>query len=682
MSHFTDADKEFLLEILETAPVKRPIEDIAVWVEGRRILPPSTPIPGPWRNNVTPYGIEIMNSLSPNSGIERVTIEKCRKVGLTTIIENVVAYYMLENPSEILYTTASEELAKDWGDNKIMKVIETLDGLDRITVNSTNAKSRRSADKTLKKEYIGGKLDIMSSNSKSARRQLDKRCLFIDEVDGVEAITTTGEGKWTEILFGHTASWGNRRKIALFGSPTVDETSLTQEYYKQGDCRRFMVPCPYCGELIELKLDIESSSVYGLKEETLAGKIIGAHYICERCGEPIRNEQKLEMYSDHPRCLKHPEKEIEKYRWEPTKEPEDSAWRSYHLNALYSPIGMLTFTDVAKARAKAEAGDDEDRRSYVNIYEGNAYKQKGIRPAFAKMLEHRGTYSRGTVPPGVLFLTMACDVQRGSENRRDNPPRIELEVMGTGIGYKTWSIDYRVFEGPLDDPYAGAWEDMYQWMKGTDGKVGLFYNKEGYPFQVKAVFIDSGDAADGRSEIVYRFCERCASGAWAHVYPIKGFSQLSARRNEEADIPGAASFKKYRVAKIGTAGEDVIEISTAYYKEALFARLNIGATEENPHPNGYCDFPFDYPDDYFVQLTNSEKISRGGFKDINPHEALDCRIYNLCASDFFLDCQVRTRREVARAKGASAVQARMNINAKTVLEHMQNVLQAYLGNSK
>ena len=674
MSQLTADDREFLLEVLEAAPVKRPIEDIAEWVEGRRILPPSTPIPGPWRNSVTPYGIEIMNSLSPNSGIQRVTIMKSRKCGLTTIIENAVAYYMLENPSEILYTTASEDLAKDWGDKKIMKVIESLNGLDRITVNSTNAKTRRSADKTLKKEYIGGTLDIMSSNSKSARRQLDKRGLFIDEVDGVEAVTTTGEGKWTEILFGHTASWGTRRKIALFGSPTVEETSLTHEYFLQGDCRRFMVPCPYCGHLIELNLDMESNSVFGLKAETLAGEIIDAYYICPHCGEPIRNEQKLEMYSDHPRCLKYPEKEIEKYRWEPTKKPEDSAWRSYQLNALYSPIGMLTFTDVAKARAKAEAGDDEDMRSYVNIYKGKAYKQKGSRPAFEKMLEHRGTYSRGTVPPGVLFLTMACDVQRGSENKPDNPPRIELEVMGTGIGYKTWSIDYRVFEGSTDDAYAGAWEDMYQWMKGING---TFYNKDGVEFQLKKIAIDSGDAAKNkegvsRSEIVYRFCERWAPFA----YPIKGFSQLAARRDEEADIPGAASFKKYRKAKIGTAGEEVIEISTAYYKESLFARLNINATEDNPHPNGYCDFPRDYPDDYFVQLTNSEKIV-GGFKDINPHEALDCRIYNLCMSDVWLEEQVKRLREQKRAKGANETWVRMNINSRTVLERLQTQMLAY-----
>jgi phage terminase large subunit GpA-like protein len=576
-------------------------------------------------------------------------------------MENVVAYYILENPSEILYSTASEELAQDWGDNKIMAVIESLDGLDKITSSVTNAKSRRTGNTSLKKEYIGGKLDIMSSNSKRARRQLDKRCLFIDEVDGVEAVTKTGEGKWTEVLFGHTASWGTKRKIALFGSPTVLETSLTHEYYLQGDCRHFMVPCPYCGRLIELRLDLEISVAFGLKADTKAGEIIGAYYVCEYCGEPIRNEQKLEMYGDSPRCIKYPEKKIDKYRWEPTKKPDDPAWRSYHLNALYSPIGMLTFTDVAKARAKAEAGDHVDMRSYVNIYEGNPYKDKASRPVLSKVLEHRGEYTRGTVPPGVLFLTMACDVQRGSANKPDNPPRIEAEIMGTGAGYKTWSIDYRVFAGPLDDAYDGAWEDLFQWMKSING---TFYNKDGISFQVKCIFIDSGDAADGRADRVYRFCER-----WSpYAYPIKGFSKLTARRHEKADIPGGASFKKYRMAKIGAAGEYVVEISTAHYKDVFFGRMNINGTRDNPSPNGYCAFPADYPDDYFTQLTNSEKLSGGGFKDIGVHEALDCRIYNLCASDFWLENEVRRMRDEAIKKGANTTRAYAAINSRTVLE--------------
>ena len=623
------------------------------------MLPTSTPIPGPWRNSVTPYGIEIMNSLAPNSGIQMVVVMKSRKCGLTTIMENVVGYYIIENPSEILYATASEELARDWGDNKIMGVIESLGGLDRITANTTSAKSRRTGNTSDKKEFAGGKLDIMSSQSKRARRQLDKRCLFIDEVDGVEAVTSTGEGLWTEILFGHTASWGSKRKIALFGSPTVFETSLTHKYYLQGDCRRFMIPCPYCGKPIELRLDLENGASFGLKAESKGGEIITAYYLCEYCTEPIHNEHKLEMFSEQPQCLKYPEKEIEKYHWEPTKKPDDSAWRSYHINALYSPIGMLTFTDVAKARAKAEAGDHVDMRSYVNIYMGRPYKDEGSRPKIENVIELRSGYKSGTVPNDVLFLTMSVDVQAGSKKDPNNPPRLELEVLGHGLGYRTWSILYKTILGETDDPFAGAWEELNSWAIETDLQ---FIRTDGTALRIQIIFIDSGD----QSEIVYQFC-----GEWINTYPIKGFGFIKANteKKEKGDIPGAGNYRRWRMAKFGS--NTVYEISTNYYKSLFYNRLKIERQPAEPQRPGFCSFPYDYAEEYFAMLTGEEKRRDGSFHAVrNRVEALDCRVYNLCAADVWLDAQVQNWKLYLQSQKASALEIQQ-INSRFVLEWLE-----------
>ena len=662
------ADKEFMLGIIKAAPVRKPIEDIAAWIEGRRVLPSSTPIPGLWRNSVTPYGIEIMNSLSPNSGIQRVVVMKSRKCGLTTIIENAVAYYMLENPSEILYTTASEDLAQDWGNNKIMAVIESLGGMDRITANTTNAKSRRTGNTSLKKEYIGGKLDIMSSNSKSARRQLDKRVLFIDEVDGVQAVTATGEGLWTEVLFGHTASWGSKRKIALFGSPTTFEASLTNHYYQQGDCRVFLLPCPYCGKLLELKLDIESNAAYGLKAETKAGEIIGAYYLCEHCGEAITNEQKLDMFSDNPRCIKHPKKKTEQYRWEATKKAEDSAWRSYHLNALYSPIGMLTFTDVVKARTIAEAGDHIDMRSYVNIYMGRPFKDEGSRPKIENIIELRGDYKSGTVPHDVLFLTMAIDVQRGSVKDEQNPPRLELEVLGHGLGYRTWSILYKSIEGETDDPYGGAWEDLNEWAR--DSGYLTFTRADGVPLKPQLTFIDSGDQA----ETVYQFC-----GEWQNTYPSKGFGFIKVDTSKEkGDVPGANNYRRWKMGRFGSNSNIVYEISTNYYKTLLYNRLKIERIPSEPQRPGFCSFPYDYNDEYFAMLTGEEKRTDGSFHPIrNRVEALDVRVYNLAAADVWLSAQVEKWKLYFQAQKASPLQIQQ-VNSRFVLEWLEKNPHAIL----
>jgi len=615
--------------------------------------------------------VEPINNLSPYSPVQFTIMMKARKIGASTCFENAIAYYMDAVPSEILYSTATEALAKDWSKKKISHVIDSLGFRHKLISADNNAKSRATGDRMMTKEYIGGSLDIIAATSGMAKRALDKRVLIIDEVDGVAPMTTTGEGQWTDILIAHTDCWNERRKVGMFSSPTTDEASLINQYYEKGDKRKFLIPCPICGKYIELKFGDKSTS-WGLKWETKASLLIDAYYVCEYCGDAFFNEDKDNFYSLQPTCKKEPGKILKPAYWEPTRQTGDPTYRSYQINTLYSPNGMYNFKSIAKDWIEKEEQGEDGMRSFANLRMGLAFKADVTRPSLKKILEHRGAYTRGNVPPGVLFLTMACDVQRGSVNNPNNPPRIELEVMGTGLGYKTWSIDYKVFEGNLDDPYGGAWEEMFQWMKGINGE---FYDKDGISYQVKMIGIDCGDADDGRAERVYRFCERWAPFA----YPLKGFSQLKARRNEKSDIPGAASFKKYRAAKIGTAGEYVLEVSTIYYKDTLFGRLNINATPDNTHPNGYCDFPADYPDEYYVQLTNTEKLPGGGYKSLKPDEALDCRVYNLCLSDAWLESQVKRTRDEYLSKGADSTWVQMTINSRTVLDHLQAQLTAFKG---
>ncbi|MDR1174098.1 MAG: phage terminase large subunit family protein [Treponema sp.] len=657
---------EFLIEQNNYRPDTPPVRLISEWVEGRRILPAASPLPGPWRNQVTPYSVEIMDNMSPYNPCQIQAIMKARKLGLTTAIENCVAYYISEVPAEQLYSTANEQLAKDWSSKKISHVIDSLGIRHKLIAADQNAKSRRTGDRMFTKEYVGGALDIITASSMMARRALDKRCLWIDETDGIAPLTSTGEGLWSDILIAHTNSYGARRKVSIFSSPTTDEASLIKQYYDQGDQRKFLVPCPVCGRHIELKLNDEQTA-YGLKAETKAGKIIDAYYLCEYCAEPIYNNDKRKFYSDKPRCKKYPQKALEPARWEPTKKT-DPIRPSYQMNALYSPLGMLTFREIAEQREKKETEGPEGMRSWINIYAGLTFKDAASRPRLEAVINHRGSYPRGTVPAGVLFLTMAIDVQRGSSRDPNNPPRVELEVMGTGAGYRTWSIEYRVFPGETDDPYSGAWEDLYQWMKSING---FFYSAEGIPFRVEMIGIDSGDAAEGRSEVVYRFAER-----WSpYAFPLKGFAQLAARRGEKTDIPGAGSFKKYRLARIGGGGEYVIEVSTAFYKSTLFGRLNIEPYA--PSRPGYCEFPRDYPDDYFVQLTNSERRNDGSYRDIGAHEALDCRIYNLMLSDAYLDNQVNLAKEKRRAAGMNPMTVDLMTNSRFILDQLQAQIDSY-----
>jgi phage terminase large subunit GpA-like protein len=167
--------------------------------------------------------------------------------------------------------------------------------------------------------------------------------------------------------------------------------------------------------------------------------------------------------------------------------------------------------------------------------------------------------------------------------------------------------------------------------------------------------------------VVYRFCERLRN-----TYPVKGFADLVAdpKKGEVSDVPRAGSFKKYRVAAIGQAGERVVEISTYLYKDMLYGNLKIERLTQNPQRPGFCDFPIDYDEEYFAQLTGEEKLEKGGYRQArNRVEALDCRVYNLCAGHFYLDLKLMELKAEYKKAGMSGMNV-MRITAKTVIDRL------------
>jgi phage terminase large subunit GpA-like protein len=96
--------------------------------------------------------------------------------------------------------------------------------------------------------------------------------------------------------------------------------------------------------------------------------------------------------------------------------------------------------------------------------------------------------------------------------------------------------------------------------------------------------------------------------------------------------------------------------------------LNIARIPQDPQRPGFCDFPRDYSDEYFAQLTGTEKHIDGSFHDIRPRvEALDCRVYALCAGDVWLDSEVERVRKYYRDQGLDAVQVQQ-ITGRVVLD--------------
>jgi len=652
-------DARFVLSQFDNMTTEPPPASICDWIEARRVLPSDSPIPGYYRFNRTPYQKEIIENLAPYSPVINCAILKSRKVGMTTAVDGAIGFWIGAWPTSIIYCTATEALAKQWLTENLLPVLESCQLQDRLIAPFSNARNKRNAITSKRVEFIGGHIDLISSGSLDARRQKNCRVLVLDEVDGLPEMTTTGEGSYIDILKGHQMSWGARRKFIAFSSPTLFETSAIWKLYSEYDQRKFLIPCPVCGRPIEL-VDADDGANYGLKADTQGGKIKDVYYLCPYCGDIFHNKDKTIFYSDRPYCRKEPRKKLEPAHWEATKSTGDPTSRSYSINSLYSPIGAMTWTDVYKAKMKAQEGGADGLRSYVNLYLGLPFKDTGQRPKVDRVIELRGEYKSGEVPKEVIFLTAAVDVQRGSEKDENNPPRLELEVMGVCPGKKSYSILYRRIEGPIDDPYSGAWEKLRQW--ALEGGFN-FTRADGVPLKVCVMGVDSGYLPD----VVYRFC-----GEWANTLAVKGFGKITAdeKRKEKGDLPGG--LKRYRAVRLGSNNSNyVLEIHTNYYKDSIYNRLKIERQPGEVQKNGYCGFPRDYPDEYFLMLAGEEKRIDGSFHPVRERvEALDVRVYNEALADFFLEMQVAAWKQYFQSKGYSLIQLK-EIDTLFVLEKIR-----------
>lgn len=645
--YFT-SDVDFLIEEVCKMLLIPPKGKISEYAQENRVLPINTPFPGQWDNDKTPYTIEPMDCMGMDSPITQVAVMKGVQLGLTAAAENIIAYY-IRYPAEQLMISATETLIENWATNRLDPTIDSCNLRHLIQAQTENKGSRRTGDKILIKEYTGGTLNMASAQSASSLRSDSKKVIILDEIDGAPAQLRTGEGNFVEVAKARTSAYGDRKKVFMFTTPTTEEKSLIKVYYEEGDQRKYMVPCPFCSELQELVFGDERTA-YGIKpiyDETKT--LLDAYYECKHCHESIYNHHKTEM--------------LKSGEWKPTAKSLSPNIRSYHISSLYSPVGMYCWRELWEDYKKALT-DPEGMRSFVTLRLGLPFKETGSKPKLEKIIDLKGGYHQKEVPEGVIYLVAGIDVQQGSKTDKNNPPRLEMEILGIGEGYRTWSIAYLRFEGEIFDPFAGAWEDFRQFV--MDGGWEYF-RKDGRKLDVKMGLVDSGDG--NVTDIVYRF-----TAGWSGLFPCKGFNVLKKRKGEtgKTDEMNDRNFIKNRYTKLDNDNL-LYQVATNYYKTMLYNNLKIEKSFTGNVPAGFCSFPEEYNEKYFKMLTAEEKRSDGSFHcpSGTRNEGLDCRVYALCVSDIYLALYVQMLRDRAKEMGATKQQIE-EIRSKTALERLKN----------
>jgi phage terminase large subunit GpA-like protein len=562
-----------------------PLLTISQWADRYRWLSQRASAEhGRWRTERTPYLREIMDCLSPMSLIERTVFMKGAQIGGTECGNNWMGYIIHQAPGPMMAVQPTVEMAKRNSKQRIDPLIEESEVLRKLV---RDPRSRDSGNTVLSKDFPGGVLVMTGANSAVGLRSMAARYLFLDEVDAYPG-DVEGEGDPITLAMARTRTFA-RRKVFLVSTPKITGMSRIESAYEESDQRKYWVPCPTCREFQILKF---------AQLRWPKGDPQSAVYVCEHCGQEIRNHQKQSMLA----CGE----------WRAGAKG-DGRTAGFHISSLYSPVGWFSWGDAAKQFEQAQK-NPALLQVFVNTVLGETWTLLGEAPEWQKLYDRREDYKVGLVPRGGLFLTAGADVQKD---------RIEVEIAAWGRGKESWSVDYRVFEG--DTSRAAVWEKLTGLLNES------FTTESGLELPIMQLAVDSGFATIE----VYQWARRQGG----RVLVIKGDSRTPSLIGSASPVevgPMGAKLKR---------GVRVWPVNSGMAKEELYRWLRQDRpTDEDvakgiPFPSGYCHFPR-YSEEYFKQITAEQLVTKivKGYrrhewqKMRERNEALDCRVYARAAA--------------------------------------------------
>lgn len=606
---------ESLLDGLRPDPVMKVSEFAA---KERTLSPVASAEHGPWRNERTPYLVEIMDALSVDAPTQYVTFMAGAQIGKTECGNNWILYVTGQAPGPMLSVLPTVEMAKDNSKTRIDPLYEDSRIVqERGLVKA--AKSRDSGNTVQMKEFPGGFLCMTGANSPATLRSKPIRYLNLDEVDGYPG-DVGGEGDPCELAEVRTRTFLSKRKILKTSTPTNEITSRIERSYLEGTQETYHVPCPHCGHFQRLVWE----QIKWTDDDPTTTR-----YACIECGVLIQNHEKNKM--------------LRGGKWIAANPDAGPRHRSFHISSLYSPVGWFSWEDCVRLFLKAKAAGQETLRVFVNTVLGETWKDKGEVPKWEALFNRKRRYNTGTIPMAAAMLTAGFDVQKD---------RIEGEIVAWGEPRRSWSVDYVIIEG--DPEKDEVWEELGALLERE------FKHESGAPMRIERMCVDSGYL----STPVYRFARKFKGRVLAtkgqdnytHILGQPKALDLTANKRtrkkirrgvylypvgvSKAKMELYASLRAEEPTRPDGISADVVPGSAAFPAEAF---------EE--YPPEWCEFPDYYSESWFQMLCSEQLVKRvrraASGRQISGvqfqweklqerNEALDCRVLARAAA-----CELR-----------------------------------------
>ncbi len=641
-----------LIDIVESGNVH--ISDIkpSDWTEENMVM--QKPFPGPFKYSRTPYTREIIDCLTQTHPAKWIAVMKGAQIGFSSgVIYPGVGWLIKNNPGNTVITVGDPDLIEK-SMEKLDLMIDSCQLRSYIKPQVQRNRANKSGDTNFKKEFPGGYVSILNAGKHKGIRQIDLQYGFFDDFESVKS-SSKESGDTRKLLEQRFAAYADTHKIFYISTPELEETSNIKPAYLLGDQRKYLIPCPCCGEFIELKWSVpietdENGKMGGITWQLDEnGKLISESvgYTCQKCGEWFNDKNKNEL--------------LNQGYWKPTAEPSKLGYYSYHISSLYAPLGMYDWehyvNNYLECHPVGQPRDENLYKTHVNVCLGETYEAPGesIKPNQLQL--NIRTYNIGIIPENqsiadgngkIVMLTCAADLggRVAGINSEYDDVRLDYEVIAHSESGSTYSIKH----GSLGTFIANqSWKkkeeitrEMWSYdiskpnnvWKEFDKILGESYQLDnGGKMKISITGIDTGFA----EAQVFNYIDRSNFV----IVGLKG-------DKEDKYVPmhiEQASFK------VSVSRPNLFMVRVGQLKDKLMARINFKWQKgsDDPQPPGYLNFPL--PSDgaylyenYFSHYEAEHRIldKNGNFiwakktaSSQNHH--FDVNIYNTAVKDILMN---------------------------------------------
>lgn len=545
---------------------------VSQWAEKYRVLDDSSNISGKWSNDITPYLIGIMDAFN-DPYIREIYFCKASQLGGTEALVNILCYLISEAPASTMIVYPSDDLAKDISNDKLKPAFRLVPEIRKLFYENSS-KELRLKFKTMLL-YLRGAGSPAKLSSKAIKY------LFFDEIDKMGGASKK-EASPFNLAMERVKTYKSQSKVYACSTPTLRTNYIWNLHDNADEVRHYFVPCPHCGEMIELfwKQIVFCKD----KEKTMSPyeRAKTSVYVCQECGCEIAD-------SDKPKMLRVGEWRAVKRRG--VGRPKTVG---FWLNSLYSVF--LTWADIAEEYLKSK-DDPELLQNFVNSWLAEAWEDTKLKTTEDLVMERQSEIPEMLVPSWAEIITGGVDVQ-------------ETSLYYSIRAYGKFTTSQNILHGQVLS-FAEIEQIMNAEWETEDGRKMI----------VNLTLIDSGYQPDA----TYDFC--VSNSDWA--LPCKGASN-----------PMRDRYKISKVDKTGSKayGMQLVLIDGDQYKDSIAARMK----KENGTGSWMvykgCD------EEYARQVTSEHKVlekTANGAKKMHwvqkhshaDNHYLDCEVYSMAAAE-------------------------------------------------